>query len=82
MQFYLRLSTVEKFVEFRNICNIKTWLQQQKFTDHRVHMIFCDMHITNKKTNIIDYLHDYATGMASDLRSTGRGFQSWLGTIA
>ena len=47
--YYLEPSTVEKFVEFRNICNINARLQQQEFTDHQVHMIFCSANITNKK---------------------------------
>jgi len=45
--YYLEPGTVEKFVEFRNVFNIKTWFQKQKFTNHQIHVIFCNMQVSS-----------------------------------
>ena len=47
MLHYLKPGTEEEFVKFRNICNIETWLQQQEFTDHQIHVIFCNIQISS-----------------------------------
>jgi len=47
LYYYLKPRAVEQFVEFRNICNVHTWFQQQKFTNHQIHVIFCNVSISS-----------------------------------